>query len=125
MADGIMTVEWSTSSEWVLITGGCDGAIRFWDIRRAGCFLLLDQSRSQLGRRPPLLDHSVQNKVYSQCFFLSVNMVLYLHLLSKRIPTLHLFYRIWMPNNILNTWLLLLVIEYLAQRLLCTLLSAL
>ncbi|XP_021889609.1 DNA excision repair protein ERCC-8 isoform X2 [Carica papaya] len=61
--DGIMTVEWSTSSEWVLITGGCDGAIRFWDIRRAGCFLLLDQSRSQLGRRPPLLDHSVQNKV--------------------------------------------------------------
>ncbi|RWR97166.1 DNA excision repair protein ERCC-8 isoform X1 [Cinnamomum micranthum f. kanehirae] len=37
--DGIMAVEWSTSSEWVLITGGCDGAIRFWDIRRAGCFL--------------------------------------------------------------------------------------
>lgn len=55
-ADGIMAVEWSTSSEWVLITGGCDGAIRFWDIRRAGCFLVLDQSRSQLGRRPPLLE---------------------------------------------------------------------
>eukprot|EP00268_Persea_americana_P059675 TRINITY_DN7356_c0_g1_i5.p1 TRINITY_DN7356_c0_g1~~TRINITY_DN7356_c0_g1_i5.p1 ORF type:complete len:323 (+),score=53.19 TRINITY_DN7356_c0_g1_i5:523-1491(+) len=54
--DGIMAVEWSTSSEWVLITGGCDGAIRFWDIRRAGCFLVLDQSRSQLGRRPPLLE---------------------------------------------------------------------
>eukprot|EP00262_Sarcandra_glabra_P014548 TRINITY_DN4279_c0_g1_i1.p1 TRINITY_DN4279_c0_g1~~TRINITY_DN4279_c0_g1_i1.p1 ORF type:complete len:340 (-),score=28.52 TRINITY_DN4279_c0_g1_i1:244-1143(-) len=53
--DGVMTVEWSTSNEWVLMTGGCDGAIRFWDIRRAGCFLVLDQSRSQLGRRPPLL----------------------------------------------------------------------
>ncbi|XP_022772919.1 DNA excision repair protein ERCC-8-like isoform X2 [Durio zibethinus] len=61
--DGVMTVEWSTSSEWVLITGGCDGAIRFWDIRRAGCFLVLDQSQSQLGRRPPVLDHSAANKV--------------------------------------------------------------
>ncbi|OVA09378.1 WD40 repeat [Macleaya cordata] len=55
--DGVMTVEWSNSSEWVLVTGGCDGAIRFWDIRRAGCFLVLDQSRSQLGRRPPILEH--------------------------------------------------------------------
>ncbi|KAJ9674215.1 hypothetical protein PVL29_023647 [Vitis rotundifolia] len=60
--DGVMTVEWSTSSEWVLVTGGCDGAIRFWDIRRAGCFLVLDQSQSQLGRRPPLLERSAANK---------------------------------------------------------------
>ena len=58
-----MTVEWSTSSEWVLITGGCDGAIRFWDIRRAGCFLVLDQSQSQLGRRPSVLVRSAANKV--------------------------------------------------------------
>ena len=63
IADGVMTVEWSTSSEWVLVTGGCDGAIRFWDIRRAGCFLVLDQSQSQLGRRPPLLERSTANKV--------------------------------------------------------------
>ncbi|XP_060971349.1 WD repeat-containing protein ATCSA-1 isoform X1 [Cannabis sativa] len=61
--DGVMTVEWSTSSEWVLVTGGCDGAIRFWDIRRAGCFLVLDQSQSQLGRRPPILERSAANKV--------------------------------------------------------------
>ncbi|KAJ9186832.1 hypothetical protein P3X46_002361 [Hevea brasiliensis] len=61
--DGVMTVEWSTSSEFVLITGGCDGAIRFWDIRRAGCFRVLDQSRSQLGRRPPILACSATNKV--------------------------------------------------------------
>ncbi|GAB4839304.1 WD repeat-containing protein ATCSA-1 [Ancistrocladus abbreviatus] len=60
--DGVMTVEWSKSSEWVLITGGCDGAIRFWDIRRAGCFLVLDQSKSQLGRRAPLLERSTANK---------------------------------------------------------------
>ncbi|XP_051150806.1 WD repeat-containing protein ATCSA-1-like [Andrographis paniculata] len=52
--DGVMSLEWSRSSEWVLITGGCDGAIRFWDIRRAGCFRVLDQSHSQFGRRPPL-----------------------------------------------------------------------
>ncbi|XP_044474472.1 WD repeat-containing protein ATCSA-1-like [Mangifera indica] len=61
--DGIMTVEWSTSSEWVLVTGGCDGAIRFWDIRRAGCFHVLDQSRTQLGRRPPLIERATMNKV--------------------------------------------------------------
>ncbi|KAK9946394.1 hypothetical protein M0R45_011862 [Rubus argutus] len=60
--DGVMTVEWSTSSEWVLVTGGCDGAIRFWDIRRAGCFLVLDQSHSQLGRRPPILQRSATIK---------------------------------------------------------------
>ena len=64
MADGVMTLEWSTSSEWILVTGGCDGAIRFWDIRRAGCFLVLDQSRSQLGRRPPFKESTVK-KVYS------------------------------------------------------------
>ncbi|KAI3785412.1 hypothetical protein L1987_44530 [Smallanthus sonchifolius] len=56
--DGVMAVEWSNSSEWILMTGGCDGAIRFWDIRRAGCFSVLDQSHSQLGRRPPLVDQS-------------------------------------------------------------------
>ncbi|KAF5179693.1 Wd repeat-containing protein atcsa-1 [Thalictrum thalictroides] len=53
--DGVMTVEWSNSNEWVLVTGGCDGAIRFWDIRRAGCYLVLDQLQTQLGRRPPVL----------------------------------------------------------------------
>ncbi|CAI8599335.1 unnamed protein product [Vicia faba] len=62
--DGVMTVEWSASSEWVLITGGCDGAIRFWDIRRAGCFQVLNQSRTQLGRRPPILKRSSITKLY-------------------------------------------------------------
>ncbi|CAI9116015.1 OLC1v1017059C1 [Oldenlandia corymbosa var. corymbosa] len=60
--DGVMSVEWSKSSEWVLITGGCDGAIRFWDIRQAGCFRVLNQSDSQLGRRPALLACSAANK---------------------------------------------------------------
>ncbi|KAK4277405.1 hypothetical protein QN277_015409 [Acacia crassicarpa] len=60
--DGVMTAEWSTSNEWVLVTGGCDGAIRFWDIRRAGCFLVLNQSSTQLGRRPPVLKRSMITK---------------------------------------------------------------
>ncbi|PUZ53870.1 hypothetical protein GQ55_5G084800 [Panicum hallii var. hallii] len=59
--DGIMSLEWSASSEWVLMSGGCDGAIRFWDIRRAGCFRVLDQSQSQLGRRSPLLKSTTEN----------------------------------------------------------------
>lgn len=71
VADGVMSVEWSSSSEWVLVTGGCDGAIRFWDIRRAGCFRVLDQSQSQLGRRPPILERTATNKVsILLCFFL-------------------------------------------------------
>ncbi|CAK9230473.1 unnamed protein product [Sphagnum jensenii] len=53
--DGVWAVQWSAASEWVLISGGCDGAIRFWDIRQAGCFQVLDQNRSQLGRRPPIV----------------------------------------------------------------------
>ncbi|KAJ1696022.1 hypothetical protein LUZ63_012720 [Rhynchospora breviuscula] len=60
--DGVMSVEWSSSTEFVLITGGCDGAIRFWDIRRPGTFLLLDQSLSQLGTRPPLLPSPSNNE---------------------------------------------------------------
>jgi len=59
--DGIMSLEWSASSEWVFRSGGCDGAIRFWDIRRAGCFRVLDQSQSQLGRRSPLLKNTTEN----------------------------------------------------------------
>ncbi|KAJ7569020.1 hypothetical protein O6H91_01G057600 [Diphasiastrum complanatum] len=49
--DGVWALQWSASSEWVLVTGGCEGAIRFWDIRRAGCFLVLDQHRTQIGQR--------------------------------------------------------------------------
>lgn len=75
MADGVMTLEWSSSSEWILVTGGCDGAIRFWDIRRAGCFLVLDQSRSQLGRRPPFSESTLK-KVYSISFSTALPLVL-------------------------------------------------
>ncbi|CAN8291204.1 unnamed protein product [Cochlearia groenlandica] len=67
--DGVMSVEWSTSNEWVLYTGGCDGAIRFWDIRRAGCFRVLDQSVTQLGVRSPILKPSlVSSKVSAEKF---------------------------------------------------------
>lgn len=79
IADGVMTVEWSTSSEWVLATGGCDGAIRLWDIRRAGCFLVLDQTQTQLGRRPRILDRSYLNKV---CFLFYC--VIYLE--NRKVP---------------------------------------
>ncbi|CAA7397069.1 unnamed protein product [Spirodela intermedia] len=64
--DGIMTVEWSSSSDWILMTGGCDGAVRFWDIRRAGCFLVLDQSRSQFGSRSPLAESSSKKQSVPQ-----------------------------------------------------------
>eukprot|EP00850_Spirogloea_muscicola_P016627 SM000136S00173 [mRNA] locus=s136:184851:188612:- [translate_table: standard] len=53
--DGVWALQWSPASEWVLVSGGADGAVRFWDIRTAGCYLVLDQHRSQAGRRPPPL----------------------------------------------------------------------
>ncbi|KAG9147150.1 hypothetical protein Leryth_005385 [Lithospermum erythrorhizon] len=58
--DGVMSLEWSSSNEWVLFTGGCDGAIRFWDIRRAGCFKVLNQSHTQFGRRPQLVHSNTE-----------------------------------------------------------------
>eukprot|EP00850_Spirogloea_muscicola_P013949 SM000097S24802 [mRNA] locus=s97:362159:364831:+ [translate_table: standard] len=53
--DAVWALQWSPASEWVLVSGGADGAVRFWDIRTAGCYLVLDQHRSQAGRRPPPL----------------------------------------------------------------------
>uniref|UniRef100_A0A7C9CAG4 Uncharacterized protein n=1 Tax=Opuntia streptacantha TaxID=393608 RepID=A0A7C9CAG4_OPUST len=73
--DGVMSVEWSKSSEWILITGGCDGAIRFWDVRRAGCFLVLDQSKSQLGRRPRILPCSIVDKVAASSTSIQVSLL--------------------------------------------------
>lgn len=52
--EGVWALQWSASNEWVVVSGGCDGAIRFWDIRQAGCFRVLDQFQSQTGRRPPI-----------------------------------------------------------------------
>ncbi|BBM97539.1 DNA excision repair protein ERCC-8 [Marchantia polymorpha subsp. ruderalis] len=53
--DAVLAVQWSISCEWTLYTGSCDGAIRFWDIRRAGSHKVLDQHNSQMGRRHPVL----------------------------------------------------------------------
>ena len=42
--DAVWTSQWSKGSEWVLLTGGGEGDIRVWDIRRAGAFMSLDAS---------------------------------------------------------------------------------
>lgn len=70
MADSVWAVQWSAKNEWVLVTGGCDGAIRFWDIRRAGCYEVLDQHRSQTGHRPPVLKRVTGNHGRVECLFL-------------------------------------------------------
>ena len=36
-------VAWAAASEHVLATGGCEGSVRLWDVRRAGCLMVLDQ----------------------------------------------------------------------------------
>ncbi|KAL3684556.1 hypothetical protein R1sor_002578 [Riccia sorocarpa] len=60
--DAVLAVQWSVSSEWTLYTGSCDGAIRFWDIRRAGSYKVLDQDSSQMGRRPPVPKYSPESE---------------------------------------------------------------
>ena len=45
--DAVWAVEWTRGSEWILATGGCDGDIRVWDIRRAGAFMVLDASNAR------------------------------------------------------------------------------
>ncbi|KAF9687494.1 hypothetical protein SADUNF_Sadunf02G0099400 [Salix dunnii] len=39
--------------------------MRFWDIRGAGCFLVLKQFQSQLGRRPAIPSRSAMNKGFT------------------------------------------------------------
>ncbi|MCO5613256.1 hypothetical protein L7F22_067532, partial [Adiantum nelumboides] len=74
-----------TKSEWVLVSGGCDGAIRFWDIRRAGCYQVLDQQCSQIGRRPPVLkgiSRDIGRVEY--VFYLDLCLFFYFRLLMTR-----------------------------------------
>jgi DNA excision repair protein ERCC-8 len=43
---GISTVQWSPVNEFILISGGYDGCIKLWDVRKSGssaCLLTLDQ----------------------------------------------------------------------------------
>ena len=52
--DAVWAVEWTRGSEWILATGGCDGDIRLWDIRRAGAFMVLDASNARDAALDPL-----------------------------------------------------------------------
>lgn len=52
--DATWCAQWSKGSEWVLITGGGEGSVRVWDIRRAGAFMSLDASDLQTGDRSSL-----------------------------------------------------------------------
>lgn len=38
----VWAVQWSASKEWELLTGGSDGQLRLWDIRRAGAVAVFD-----------------------------------------------------------------------------------
>ncbi len=44
------SLAWSPSNEWQLATGGCDGQLRLWDIRRAGPLHIFDQHDTQEAR---------------------------------------------------------------------------
>ncbi len=43
---GVSTVQWSPVNEFILVSGGYDGCIKLWDVRKSGstaCLLTLDQ----------------------------------------------------------------------------------
>ena len=52
--EGVWAAQWMRGSEWVLATGGGEGDIRLWDIRRAGAFMVWVPSQTT-ARPPPLL----------------------------------------------------------------------
>ncbi|CAB9508648.1 excision repair protein ERCC-8 [Seminavis robusta] len=47
---GVSSVQWAPQNDVILASGGLDGTVRLWDIRKAGgrsCLAILDQDRSQ------------------------------------------------------------------------------
>lgn len=44
---GVWALAWSPTSEWELLTGGRDGQVRAWDVRRAGALAVLDVSSTK------------------------------------------------------------------------------
>ncbi|ACO70274.1 predicted protein, partial [Micromonas commoda] len=47
--EAVWATRWMRGSEWILATGGGDGDVRLWDIRRAGSFMRLDASNVRVG----------------------------------------------------------------------------
>jgi len=47
--EAVWATRWMLGSEWILATGGGDGDVRLWDIRRAGSFMRLDASNVRVG----------------------------------------------------------------------------
>mmetsp|Transcript_4795 Transcript_4795/g.15998 ORF Transcript_4795/g.15998 Transcript_4795/m.15998 type:complete len:544 (-) Transcript_4795:147-1778(-) len=43
----VRAIDWALSSEYQLATGGAEGDVRVWDIRRAGAFMILDRHNTQ------------------------------------------------------------------------------
>ncbi|GAB4816816.1 hypothetical protein N2152v2_003862 [Parachlorella kessleri] len=48
----VWAVHWSLQTEWQVMTGGCDGQLRLWDIRRAGPLHIFDQHQTQPAPHP-------------------------------------------------------------------------
>jgi len=47
----VHAIEWLRSNEHALATGGAEGDVRLWDIRRAGAYMILDRHNTQATAR--------------------------------------------------------------------------
>ncbi|GMH38513.1 hypothetical protein BSKO_06397 [Bryopsis sp. KO-2023] len=49
-SESVWAVHWSLGNEFELVTGGMDGQLRLWDIRRSGCMRTFDQHYTRVDK---------------------------------------------------------------------------
>ncbi|KAK9822022.1 hypothetical protein WJX74_001472 [Apatococcus lobatus] len=50
--EDVWSLHWCLQNEWHLVTGGCDGQVRMWDVRQSACFHMLDEQQTNKPATP-------------------------------------------------------------------------
>ncbi|KAL3160881.1 hypothetical protein ABBQ38_009274 [Trebouxia sp. C0009 RCD-2024] len=58
----VWAVSWSLDCEYHLVTGGCDGQVRMWDVRTYNCLQVFDEQITQKPKAKPSRPDSASNR---------------------------------------------------------------